>query len=76
VKPLTVGILKLKFQLTENDISIGGRMNIFNWFAELIAETCLDDSNCGHVISLKGKPVVYEKKADADYVERVMRGRK
>jgi len=33
----------------------------------------LTDHNCGYVISLKGKPVVYQKKSDADYVERVMR---
>jgi len=51
-------------------------MQIFKKLAELIAETCLDDHNCGHVIYLKGKPVVFEKKADADYVEKVMRGRK
>jgi len=49
-------------------------MSIFKKFVELLAET-LTDHNCGHVISLKGRAVVYESKADADYVERVMRGR-
>jgi len=47
-------------------------MSIFKKFAELIAETCLDDQYA-HVIILKGRPVVYQKKADADYVEKVMR---